>query len=282
MRKIALLLCMLLPLITYAQHFSISGTVVDKSTGEPVIGAGVLIKWTVSGTTTDVDGSFELPGVSSGDVITISSIGYVATDITVSASTSVTVDTEVLQSRPVTNLGQALQGAVPGLNLKGHNMNVMAGINIEDYNDRYMGISRPDFITVNVPEIGAATGEDKIEYASMFNVTDLSSSTEVLLWRQYSNSSSNNSTHYTVDYLQRNGSGNIWRSPILENGELGCPTGYSVRKGLNTSADMHPTMPSTTASVVFRAAEAYLNYIEAYYERFGNLGGNWTSSTGHR
>ena len=42
MRKIALVLCMLLPLITYAQHFSISGTVVDKSTGEPVIGSGVL------------------------------------------------------------------------------------------------------------------------------------------------------------------------------------------------------------------------------------------------
>lgn len=34
------------------------------------------------------------------------------------------------------------------LNLNGHNMNVMAGISIEDYNDRYMGISRPDFITV--------------------------------------------------------------------------------------------------------------------------------------
>ena len=83
-------------------------------------------------------------------MITISSIGYVATDITVSANTSVydvrlapdtelldevvvvgfgtqrkadltdavsTVDTEVLQSRPVTNLGQALQGAVPDLNL---------------------------------------------------------------------------------------------------------------------------------------------------------------------
>lgn len=55
------------------------------------------------------------------------------------------------------------------INLKGHNMNVMAGINIEDYNDRYMGISRPDFITVNVPEIGAATGEDKIEAASAYS-----------------------------------------------------------------------------------------------------------------
>ena len=192
MRKIALLLCMLLPLITYAQHFSISGTVVDKSTGEPVIGAGVL------------------------------------------------------QSRPVTNLGQALQGAVPGLNLKGHNMNVMAGINIEDYNDRYMGISRPDFITVNVPEIGAATGEDKIEYASMFNVTDLSSSTEVLLWRQYSNSSSNNSTHYTVDYLQRNGSGSLketgdatpaeplWTIPCTTSGVKGSSSSLQKGSGLTT------------------------------------------------
>lgn len=112
--------------------------------------------------------------------------------------------------------------------------------------DRYMGISRPDFITVNVPEIGAATGEDKIEYASMFNVTDLSSSTEVLLWRQYSNSSSNNSTHYTVDYLQRNGSGSLketgdatpaeplWTIPCTTSGVKGSSSSLQKGSGMKT------------------------------------------------
>ena len=52
------------------------------------------------------------------------------------------------------------------------------------------------------------------------------------------------------------------------------PTGYCLRKGLNTSGDMQSTKESYTGCPIFRAAEAYLNYIEAYYELNGNLGGN--------
>ena len=37
---------------------------------------------------------------------------------------------------------------------------------------------------------------------------------------------------------------------------------------------MQPTNESYTGCPVFRAAEAYLNYIEAYYELNGSLGGN--------
>mgnify|MGYP000373418158 CR=1 FL=1 len=43
-------------------------------------------------------------------------------------------------------------------------------------------------------------------------------------------------------------------------------TGYSIKKGLNTDPSQGPTLPSITACVVFRAAEAYLNYMEADYE----------------
>ena len=37
---------------------------------------------------------------------------------------------------------------------------------------------------------------------------------------------------------------------------------------------MQSTKESYTGCPIFRAAEAYLNYIEAYYELNGNLGGN--------
>ena len=48
-------------------------------------------------------------------------------------------------------------------------------------------------------------------------------------------------------------------------------TGYCLRKGLNQDINMGPTLPSNTGCVIFRAAEAYLNYIEANYELDHNL-----------
>lgn len=185
------------------------------------------------------------------------------------------------------------------------------------------------------------------DYAQIFNSIDLSNSKEVLLWRKYGLSSGNTSYHEVVQYLQRNGGGNVgftrsmvdsylmknglpiyamgsdykgddtyehlfdgrdarmdqtilktgdllstapnlieyiknsdqygyfYRSPIFEaQVENSCATGYSLRKGLNTSGDMAPIRDSYTACPIFRAAEAYLNYIEAYYELHNNLGGN--------
>ena len=42
-------------------------------------------------------------------------------------------------------------------------------------------------------------------------------------------------------------------------------TGYCLRKGLNQDPNMGATLPGNTGCVIFRAAEAYLNYIEAHY-----------------
>lgn len=78
-----------------------------------------------------------------------------------------------------------------------------------------------------------------------------------------------------VDYIKEDGYGYYYRAPlfvgVVENAN---PTGYSLRKGLNTAADMRTTNPSYTGCPTYRAAEAYLNYIEAYYELNNNLGGN--------
>lgn len=51
-------------------------------------------------------------------------------------------------------------------------------------------------------------------------------------------------------------------------------TGYALRKGLNFDGKQADFEQSTIGSIVFRAAEAYLNYIEACYERRGSLDGN--------
>lgn len=52
------------------------------------------------------------------------------------------------------------------------------------------------------------------------------------------------------------------------------PTGYAVRKGNPLDQEQDVTQKAYTGIVVFRSAEAMLNYIEAYYERYGNLDSN--------
>jgi hypothetical protein len=65
--------------------------------------------------------------------------------------------------------------------------------------------------------------------------------------------------------------GYYFRPPIITETENRSSTGYSIKKGLTPDPTQGPTLPSMTACVIFRAAEAYLNYIEANYVRDGNL-----------
>ncbi len=53
--------------------------------------------------------------------------------------------------------------------------------------------------------------------------------------------------------------------------EKGYSTGYSIRKGLNYDAALCGNGLGYSGCIVFRATEAYLNYIEACYEKNGSL-----------
>lgn len=55
----------------------VTGIVKDERSGEPIIGANVVIKGTTNGTITDLDGNFSLE-VSEGAVLQISYIGYIS------------------------------------------------------------------------------------------------------------------------------------------------------------------------------------------------------------
>lgn len=67
--------------------------------------------------------------------------------------------------------------------------------------------------------------------------------------------------------------------PII--GTYMTPTGYLIRKGNNPDGIFHINGHSFIGCPIFRAAEAYLNYVEAYYERYGALNDNcakyWTA-----
>ncbi|MCL2649743.1 MAG: RagB/SusD family nutrient uptake outer membrane protein [Candidatus Azobacteroides sp.] len=60
---------------------------------------------------------------------------------------------------------------------------------------------------------------------------------------------------------------------ITLSGEVGYNTGYACRKGWNPDGLQYVSGKGSVGCIEFRAAEAYLNYMEAYYERYGNIGG---------
>ena len=61
---------------TQAQSVTVSGTVVGKDDGQPVIGANIVIKGTTTGTVSDVDGHFRLTAPRPGATLVISFVGY--------------------------------------------------------------------------------------------------------------------------------------------------------------------------------------------------------------
>lgn len=65
-----------------------------------------------------------------------------------------------------------------------------------------------------------------------------------------------------------------YRPNLWVAGNEKATTGYEVEKWVSKDPVQRTQYHTTTAVPILRAAEAYLNYLEAYYERHGNLGGN--------
>lgn len=121
--------------------------VVKDASGEPLIGATVVVKGQRGGTITDIDGRFVLSGVKKGSVLHITSIGFADKDVVwndapVSVVMAVdekslnevvvvgfgtqkkvnltgavaTIGAKDLVSRPVNSVTDAMQGMIPGMN----------------------------------------------------------------------------------------------------------------------------------------------------------------------
>lgn len=76
------------------------------------------------------------------------------------------------------------------------------------------------------------------------------------------------------DYISSNIQVNSYPSIVGVQNQIRSVTGYVINKGLgNKEEQLSDKNLSTSASIIFRASEAYLNYIEASYERTGTLDG---------
>ncbi len=126
---------------------TVAGVVTDK-TGEPVIGANVVLKGqTSTGTITDMDGKFTL-NVPDGAVLIVSYIGYKTQEVAVSGNSLritmqddstvmdevvvvgygvqkkvnlsgsvASIDSKELENRPIQNISSGLQGLMPGITI---------------------------------------------------------------------------------------------------------------------------------------------------------------------
>lgn len=132
---------------TVAQNATISGKVSSSASKEPLSGVSVTVKGSTLGTTTDAEGAFTINIAQSDPVLIISLVGFATKEVDAKGLTSVDVLLETAENvlsdvvvvaygtqkktsltsavsdikgkeltrRPVSSLGQALQGQIPGL-----------------------------------------------------------------------------------------------------------------------------------------------------------------------
>ncbi len=131
--------------MVFAQR-EISGRVTDDASGEPLIGASVLVEGTGTGTITDIDGNYSIEA-SDGDNLVVSYTGYETQILPVNAGATIlnvslsaglvidevvvtgyteqsrrnisgavsSVDAEELQTLPSSNVAESLQGRAAGV-----------------------------------------------------------------------------------------------------------------------------------------------------------------------
>lgn len=99
---------------TFAQQIVVKGIVKD-TTGEPIIGANVIVKGTTNDTITDFDGNFLL-NANKGDIIIISFIGYRSQEAQAAASMNIILkdDTELLDEVVVIGYGSVKKDDLSG------------------------------------------------------------------------------------------------------------------------------------------------------------------------
>jgi len=89
--KLLLLFCLFTINLLYAQEATtISGTVTDANSGDPLIGVSVLVKGTTTGTATDISGRYQLTAPANGTLV-FTYIGYTTLEQPVNSQNTINV-----------------------------------------------------------------------------------------------------------------------------------------------------------------------------------------------
>ncbi|SMO88591.1 SusC/RagA family TonB-linked outer membrane protein [Gracilimonas mengyeensis] len=149
MKKTILTLTLLLTWIfTYGQDLTVTGTVSDATDGAPLPGVNIVLEGTMTGTTSDRDGNYEITVPADTSVLVFSYIGYETTQVSVDGRSNIdvqlvletlegseelvvvgygtqkkslvtgsisTVDSESITGLPVTRAEEVLEGRTAGV-----------------------------------------------------------------------------------------------------------------------------------------------------------------------
>lgn len=131
----------------FAQQMTVKGLVKD-TTGEPIIGANVVVKGTTNGTITDFDGNFQL-NANKGDIIVISFIGYQSQEVPAAPSLNILLkdDSQMLQDVVVIGYGTVKKNDAIGS---------VTAIKAEEKN-KGLTVSPQDMIAGKVAGVNVAT-----------------------------------------------------------------------------------------------------------------------------
>lgn len=134
--------------ILWAQELAVKGQVTDARTNEMMPGVSILVKGTTIGTVTDINGNYQITAPRDGTLV-FRFVGMKSQEIQVEGRTTIyvalqseyidleqvvvvgygtqkkanltgavaTVDTKLLEARPIADVGRGLQGTTPGLNV---------------------------------------------------------------------------------------------------------------------------------------------------------------------
>lgn len=111
---LVLLVGLFLSIGAFAQQIAVKGHVKD-TTGEPVIGANVLVKGTTNGTITDFDGNFML-NVPKDAILSVSFVGYKTAEVKAAPTVMITLedDSQVLDAVVVIGYGSVKKNDMTG------------------------------------------------------------------------------------------------------------------------------------------------------------------------
>ncbi len=181
-----------------------TGRVLDNQ-GEPLIGVTVMEAGTSNGTVTDLDGKFSLNLKDPNAKLAISYVGYTSQTLQASSNMKVTlkpenkelneivvvgygtqkkvnltgsvssVDSKVLESRPIQNLQSGLQGLMPGVTISG--TNGAPGMDAGSINVRGVGTlnTSSPYILIDGVESGTMSSLDPNDIESISVLKDAAS-----------------------------------------------------------------------------------------------------------
>jgi TonB-dependent SusC/RagA subfamily outer membrane receptor len=114
-----ILTLLLVPLFAFSQQqLNVTGTVTEKSTGDPAIGVSILVKGTTNGTVTDINGKYNLSNVPSNATLVFSYIGMTTVEEPVNGRTTIDVslseDVQALEEVVVIGYGTASRRDLTG------------------------------------------------------------------------------------------------------------------------------------------------------------------------